>query len=51
MTRDLKTPLEMFYHWEAKCPDTVFLRQPKDLVWSEYIWRDVSDLVHKIALF
>ena len=51
MTRDLKTPLEMFYHWEAKCPDTVFLRQPKDLVWSEYTWRDVSDQVRKIALF
>jgi len=51
MPDDLMTPLEMFYHWEANCPDTVFLRQPKDLIWSEYTWKDVSDQVRKIASF
>jgi len=51
MTDDLKTPLEMFYRWEIETPDKVFLRQPKNLVWTEYTWRDVSQSVRKIASF
>ena len=26
----LKTPLEMFYHWEETVPETIYLRQPID---------------------
>ena len=26
--QDFKTPLEMFYHWEAEVPEKTWLRQP-----------------------
>lgn len=51
MTETVKSPLEMFYHWEQHAPDDVYLRQPKNLVWSEYCWRDVADQVRRIAAF
>ncbi len=51
MSEAVKTPLEMFYHWERETPDKVYLRQPKNLVWSEYTWRDVADQVRRIASF
>ena len=51
MSTELKTPLEMFYHWEQETPDKVYLRQPKNLEWSEYTWRQVADRVRRIASF
>ena len=47
----VKSPLEMFYHWEQQTPDKVYLRQPKNLEWSEYTWREVADRVRRIASF
>lgn len=51
MTSEVKSPLEMFYHWEQETPDKVYLRQPKNLEWSEYTWREVADRVRRIASF
>lgn len=46
-----KTPLEMFYQWEAKMPERVFLRQPKALQWTEYSWGQVGDAARRVAAF
>ena len=51
MSSDLKTPLEMFYHWESTAADQVFLRQPSQLQWREYTWEEVADRVRKLAGF
>lgn len=51
MTETAYSPLEMFYRWERETPDKVYLRQPKNLTWSEYNWRDVGDRVRRIASF
>ena len=51
MDKTIKTPLEMFYRWEQETPDQVYLRQPKDLEWREYTWREVADQVRRIATF
>ena len=51
MGESVKTPIEMFYHWEKTTPDKVYLRQPKDLQWSEYTWAEVGDRVRRLATF
>jgi long-chain acyl-CoA synthetase len=51
MTEQVKSPLEMFYHWETQTPSNVFLRQPKNLEWTEYTWGEVADQVRRIATF
>jgi long-chain acyl-CoA synthetase len=45
------TPLEMLYRWEQETPDKVYLRQPRQLQWSEYTWAQVADRVRRIASF
>jgi long-chain acyl-CoA synthetase len=51
MTQAVKSPLEMFYQWERETPDKVYLRQPANLQWKEYTWREVADQVRRIASF
>ena len=51
MREDIKTPLEMLYHWERETPQSVFLRQPKALQWTEYTWAQVGDAVRRVAAF
>ncbi len=51
MTATYKTPLEMFYHWEANAADDIYLRQPINREWTEYSWREVGDRVRRIAAF
>lgn len=51
MGEAVKSPIEMFYHWEQATPDKVFLRQPKNLEWSEYTWADVARQVRSVAAF
>ena len=51
MTDPVKSPLEMFYLRESESPDQVYLRQPHNLEWSEYTWREVADQVRRIASF
>jgi long-chain acyl-CoA synthetase len=41
----------MFYHKERQEPDHVYLRQPHNLAWREYTWREVADQVRRIASF
>lgn len=49
MSTTIKTPLEMMYHWESVAADQVFLRQPKDLQWTEFTWAQVSDRARRLA--
>lgn len=51
MDSAVKSPLEMFYRWEQETPDKVYLRQPTNLVWQEYTWREVADRVRRITSF
>ena len=50
-TANPKMPLEMLYHWESTTPHKVFLRQPKNLQWTEYTWAQVGDAARRIASF
>ncbi len=47
----LKTPLEMFYHWERATPQDIFLRQANNLHWHEYTWRQFAQQVRSLAAF
>ncbi len=51
MTDTVHTPLDMFYRWEQETPDKVYLRQPKNLEWTELTWAEVADRVRRIAAF
>lgn len=51
MSETVKSPLEMFYHWEATTPEQVFLRQPVDQQWREYTWSEVAARVRRLAGF
>lgn len=46
-----KTPLEMFYHWEANVPNDVFLRQPVNGEWHEITWSTFAERVRRLASF
>ena len=49
MVSAAKSPLEMFYHWEQQTPDKVYLRQPVNLAWQEFTWREVAELEKLLA--
>lgn len=49
MARAVKTPLEMFYHWEQTSPDKVYLRQAIAGGWEELTWADTADRVRRLA--
>lgn len=51
MNETLKSPLEMFYHWEQTTPDAVRLRQPTNLQWEEITWRDFGNRVRRVAQY
>jgi long-chain acyl-CoA synthetase len=44
-----QSPLDMFYHWEAKKPDEVYLRQPVDQEWRDYTWAEVGNQARRVA--
>lgn len=46
---NLKTPLEMLYHWEQNQPEKIYLRQPVNGVFNEYSWKDVGEKVRRLA--
>ncbi|MES2621958.1 MAG: AMP-binding protein [Bacteroidota bacterium] len=46
---NLKTPLEMLYHWEQTTPDKVFLRQPLDGKVKELTWKQAAHEVRSLA--
>ena len=47
--QDFKTPLEMFYHWEAEIPEKTWLRQPLVQGWRDYSWREVGEHCRRVA--
>ena len=47
--QDFKTPLEMFYHWEAEVPEKTWLRQPLVQGWRDYSWREVGAHCRRVA--
>ena len=51
MSETIKTPLEMFYHWESVAADQVFLRQPKELQWTEFTWAQLADRARRLATY
>lgn len=51
MSAETRSPLEMFYHWEAMTPHKVFLRQPHHLEWTEYTWAEIGQQVRCLATF
>ena len=51
MTINVKSPLEMFYHWEVNASDEVFLRQPVNGGWQEYTWSAFSNRVRRLSSF
>ena len=44
-----ESPLDMFYHWESRKPEEVYLRQPVEQVWHELSWRDVGAQARRMA--
>ncbi len=51
MSAAVKSPIEMMYRWERETPDHVFLRQPTNLQWAEYTWREVADQARRITAY
>lgn len=49
LNNDLKSALEMFYHWEEIMPDAVFLRQPMNGSWKEFTWGEAGRQIRLIA--
>ena len=45
----IRTPLEMFYHWEQTTPDAVYLRQPVNGIFHELSWAQTGEQVRRIA--
>ncbi len=46
---NLKTPVEMLYHWEATTPDKLFMRQPFNGQWHEFTWKQAATEIRKLA--
>lgn len=45
----LKSPLEMFYHWEETTPNTVYLKQPINGSVKDFTWREAGDQARRVA--
>ena len=45
----LKSPLEMFYHWEDKTADTVYLKQPVDGLIKDFTWQETGNQARRVA--
>jgi len=41
--------IERFYHWEAKTPDNIFLRQPNGDAWKEVSFAEAGQQARKMA--
>lgn len=51
MDTTVKSPIQMMYQWESETPDKVFLRQPSNLEWTEYTWKEVADQTRRVAAY
>jgi len=45
----VKSPLDMFYQWEAANSDSIYLQQPIQGEWSDFTWREVGQQARSIA--
>ncbi|MDH5604295.1 MAG: AMP-binding protein, partial [Cyclobacteriaceae bacterium] len=45
------TLLEMFYSWEAKTPERVFLSQPHEGRYDHYTWHETGNQVRQVAYY
>lgn len=45
----LKTPLELFYHWESTIGNKTYLNQPIDGQWHTWTWAEFGQEVRKMA--
>ena len=46
---DFKTPLEMFYQWEAQMPDQSWFRQETGGAWRDISWAEAGILARRLA--
>jgi long-chain acyl-CoA synthetase len=46
---NLKTPVEMLYHWEAATPNKLFMCQPFNGQWHEFTWQQAATEIRKLA--
>lgn len=47
--QNLRTPIEMLYHWEQTTPGKLFMLQPVDGTWRKFTWKQAADEVRKLA--
>ncbi|MBC6492583.1 AMP-binding protein [Flavihumibacter stibioxidans] len=45
----MKSPLDMFYHWEATIPDKIYLRQPINGQWKTWTWKQAGQEARRMA--
>lgn len=45
----LKSPLEMFYHWEETAADTIYLKQPINGAVKDFTWREAGEQARRVA--
>lgn len=49
ITTNLKTPLEMLYHWEKNKPDAIYLSQPLKSGYKHWTWKEAGQEIRRIA--
>ncbi len=45
----LKTPLELLYHWETQQAGKIYLSQPIEGQWHTWTWQETADEVRRMA--
>ena len=45
----MTTPLDFFYNWELKTPDSPFLRQPVNGIWKIFSYKETGNEARKLA--
>lgn len=49
--KNLKSIIEMFYHWESATPNSTFLRQPYGDVWKSWTYKEAGIEARKVASY
>ena len=47
---NLKSAIEVFYEWEKKTPNNIFLRQPQGDTWKTTTFKEAADQARKIVI-
>lgn len=48
---EMRSPLEMLYHWEKQKPDAIYLSQPINGQWKTWTWKQTGQEVRKMAAY